>query len=202
MIKPVVKIVEKTFNAEKINKQMDFGTAVGLTRTAKRGQEAVRGALRGTFTLRGSWFEQQNKFGIKVKPATKTDLKSAVWTDADWLKIHEEGGDKSGKGGHRVAVPTVLFRPRSSTRKITRAMRPGVLLASGKAFIVKTDRGEVVAMHKGRGDNERLQILYGLEGRVHVKKQSTFFEPIRKVVDRFLKYDVAEGIAYAWRTAK
>jgi hypothetical protein len=202
MIRPYVKKVSNTFNAANINKQMDFGTAVGLTRTAKRGQQAVLGALRGTFTLRGSWFQQQNKFGIKVKPATKTDLKSAVWTDADWLKIHEEGGNKDGRGGHRVAVPTVIFRPRTSTRKIPRNMRPGVLLATGKAFIMKTDRGEVIAIHKGRGDNQRLQVLFGLESRVRVKKQSTFYEPIEKQVQRFLKHDVAEGISYAWRTAK
>jgi hypothetical protein len=88
------KITQSPPSAEKIYSNIRFGTAMGLTKTAKDGQSAVLGALKGTFTLRGSWFQPGNKFGIKIKAATKDDLSAEVRTMADWLKIHEDGGIK------------------------------------------------------------------------------------------------------------
>jgi len=51
-----------------IMKQVNFGTAKGLTDTAKQGQAAVVGAIKGTFTTRGNWFNQNMKHGIKITP--------------------------------------------------------------------------------------------------------------------------------------
>jgi hypothetical protein len=199
MIRPYVKKVSNTFNAANINKQMDFGTAVGLTRTAKRGQQAVLGALRGTFTLRGSWFQQQNKFGIKITPATKTSLKSAVHTQADWLLSHEEGKDKTPTSGSNIVVPTDQVR-RNKRFIIPRGQRPKGL--GTKAFVLQTKHGPVLAQRISRGKRKGLIVLYGLERSVRIKKHSTFYEPIEQQVKRFLKHDVAEGISYAWRTAR
>jgi hypothetical protein len=199
MIKPVIKILERPPSADGINKQLDFGTAVGLTRNAKRGQQAVLGALRGNFTLRGTWFEQNNRFGIKVKPATKRDLVAVIGTNADWLIPHEEGKAKTPTSGMNIAVPTGQVR-RNKRLIIPRGQRPKGL--NTKAFVLQTKHGPVLAQRIQRGPRKGLIVLYGLERSVHIKKVSTFHEPIENEIKRFLSHDIGEGIQFALKTAK
>jgi hypothetical protein len=199
MIRTYIKILQKPPGAAAINKQLDFGTAVGLTRNAKRGQTAVLGALRGNFTLRGSWFNPSNKFGIKIKPATKTDLVAAVQTNADWLIPHEEGTDKRPTKGQNIAVPTDQVR-RNKRLIIPRGQRPKGL--NTKAFVMQTKHGPVLAQRITRGPRKGIIVLYGLERSVHIKKVSTFYEPIQNQVKRFLGHDISEGIEFALKTAK
>src|SRR5688572_13527526 len=116
----------------KVLRQLDFGTAVGLTKTAKEGQAAVVGALKGTFTLRGRWFEQNMRHGIKITPATPAKPRSEIKTAADWLEPHETGKDKRARGG-RLAVPTDQVR-RSKRMMIPRGQRPKGL--AGKVFVL------------------------------------------------------------------
>jgi len=164
----------------KVIKQLNYGTAVGLTKTAKEGQTAVVGALKGTFILRGSWWQQSNRFGIRIKPATPGSLQSEVRTAADWLEPHETGRDKTARSG-RVAVPTDQVR-RNKRQIIPQAQRPRGL--KGKAFLIQTRKGPVLAQRIRRGPRKGLVVLYGLESHVKIRKQSTFYEPIDKVVRR------------------
>lgn len=196
-----VKVTQVPWTAAKVMKNINFGIARGLTKTAKEGQSAVVDALKGAFTLRGTWFQQSNKFGIKVKPAKPNDLQAAVWTMADWLEPHETGKDKQGSG-HRIAVPQWAIRRRGSTMKITSAKKARRLLAAGKAFLLQTHRGEVIATQKGRGDDKRLVVLYGLESRVRIKKRSTFYEPIQKVVLRNCARNINASMADALNTMR
>lgn len=193
-----IRITQYPPSAEKIMKNINFGTAKGLTQTAKEGQSAVVGALKGTFTLRGKWFEQSNRFGIKITPATKTKLTSEVKTAADWLEPHEEGKDKTPQG-NTLAVPTDQVR-RNKRLIIPRGQRPKGLAA--KAFVLQTKRGPVLAQRLKRGKRKGLIILYGLEKSVKIKKQSTFYDPIRKVIDRRLEKNIRDGIAFALKTMK
>lgn len=195
------RITQVPWTAAKVMKNINFGLARGLTKTAKEGQSAVVSALRGSFTLRGTWFQQSNKFGIKVKPAKPNDLSAEVRTMADWLEPHETGKDKQG-GSHRIAIPQWAIRPRGSSMRITSAKKARRLLATGKAFLLKTHRGEVIAMQKGRGDNERLVVLYGLERRVRIKKRSTFYEPLEKLVSRNGAKNINASITDALNTMK
>lgn len=182
----------------KTMRQIDFGTAVGLTKTAKQGQEAVVSSLRSTFTLRGNWFEQRNKFGIKITPAKKDKLQAEVKTAADWLEPHEEGKDKRGQDG-RLVVPTDQVR-RNKRMIIPRGQRPKGL--AGKAFILETKKGPVLAQRLMKGKRKGLIILYGLEKTVKIKKRSTFHEPIKKVVKSNLNDNIRAGIKMAFATAK
>ena len=178
-------------------RQSDFGTAVGLTKTAKQAQDAVVSSLRSTFTLRGNWFEQRNKFGIKITPARKDKLQAEVKTAADWLEAHEEGTDKTGQG--RLAIPTDQVR-RNKRMIIPRGQRPKGL--ASKAFILETKKGPVLAQRLMKGKRKGLIILYGLEKTVKIKKRSTFHEPIKKVVKSNLKDNIRTGIAMAFATAR
>jgi hypothetical protein len=199
MIPVRVKEVERPPSAAKIAKNINFGVALGLTETAKQGQKAVIGALRGTFTLRGSWFNQSNKFGIKIKAAKREDLSAEVRTRADWLLPHETGKDKTGRGG-RVAVPTDNVR-RNKRQIITKAQRP-TALRNKRTFVIKTKRGDVLYQRKYRGKRSFIVPLYGLERRVRIRKQSTFFEPIEKVVKRRINANIGAGLRRAFATMK
>jgi hypothetical protein len=191
-----VKVIERPPSSEKITKNINFGIARGLTRLAKDGQSAVRGALRGAFTLRGSWFEQQNRFGIKIKPAKPNDLVSAVQTRADWIDRHETGTDKAPTSGRHVVVPTDQVR-RNKRLIIPRGQRPPGL--GTKAFVLQTKNGPVLAQRITRGKRKGLIVLYGLENKVKIRKVEVFEKPIEKVVgrrgQRIIEQSIVEALA-------
>lgn len=193
MINLKARIVQMPPPAAKIYKQITYGTAVGLTKTAKEGQAAVVGALKDTFTLRGSWWNQNMRHGIKITPATPVKLQSEVKTAADWLEPHETGRDKTPRG-RSLAVPTDEVR-RNKRMIIPRAQRPKGLGA--KAFVIQTKKGPVLATRRGRGKAKKLVILYSLEPRVRIRKQSTFYEPIEKTVRRRLHANISREIRHA-----
>lgn len=192
-----IRVIEKP-DFRKVAKNIMFGTAKGLTETAKQGQTASIGAIKGTFITRGQWFQPSNRFGIRIKAATPKDMSAEVRTNADWLIPHETGDDKKGQG-HRLAVPTDQVR-RNKRLIIPRGQRPKGL--AGKAFVLKTKHGDVIAQRLKKGKRKGLIVLYGLEKAVHIKKQSTFIEPIKKVVDRRLDKNIHNGIDYALKTMR
>lgn len=198
MIDFQIRKIKDLIPAAEINKQITFGSALGLTNTAKEGQTAVQKSLGDTFTLRGNWFAQSSKFGIRVKPAKKDNLKAEVTTAADWLKIHETGGIKAGQGGHRLAIPTDNVR-RNKRLIIPRAQRPKAL-KDKRTFVLQTKNGAVLFQRKGKGKNSKIVALYNLEPKARIPKRSTFFEPIREVVRKRLSVNIRDGIRKAFAT--
>jgi hypothetical protein len=191
--------VIKNFSPNEIIKQVNYGTAVGLTNTAKDGQTAVLKALGDTFTLRGQWFKQSMKYGIRIDMARKDKLQAAVKTAADWLEIHEKGGIKTSSAGHDLAIPTGEVR-RNKRMIIPTAQRPRALREKKGIFILQTKNGRVLFQRKGKGKNSKIVALYNLEPRARIKKASTFYEPIEKVVKRNLAGNIKAGIAKAFAT--
>jgi hypothetical protein len=192
------RLINNMPSGAEMTKQVNFGTALGLTNTAKTGQKAVVEALGDKFTLRGQWFQQSNKYGIRIKMARPNDLVAEVKTQADWLKLHETGGDKTPRSGGSIAVPTAEVR-RNKRMIIPKGQRPNAL-RDKRTFILMTKNGRVLFQRKGKGKNSKIVALYNLEPRVHIKKTSTFYEPIEKVVKSDLKNNIREGIMKAFRT--
>jgi hypothetical protein len=192
-----LKIIKRPPSAAELIKQVNFGTAVGTTKTAKEGQAASRKSLRSNFTIRNQWPEV-GPLSIKIKPATKTDLTAMIFTNADFLIPHEEGKPKLPRGTS-LAVPTDQVR-RNKRAIIPRGQRPKGL--AGKVFVLKTKHGPVLAQRLKRGKRKGLVVLYGLERSVRIKKVSTFHDPIDKVVKTRLRPNIIAGIARALATAK
>lgn len=186
--------------AVNIDRQIRFGVARGLTETAKEGQKAVVGAMKGTFTLRGRWFEQSNRFGIKIQPAKRDNLTAEIRTRADWLEMHEKGGIKRPKSSSRLAIPTENVR-RNKRDIITKANRPGRLRGK-RTFVIKTSKGDVLFQRKYKGKRSHIVALYSLEPRARIKRQSTFFTPIEKVVKRRAERNIWRSVQEALRTAR
>lgn len=197
----------------KIAKNVRFGTAVGLTKTAQAAQEEVISEIQKTFTTRGNWFQKSNKFGIRITAAKKADptLEAAVHTAADWLVAHETGATKTPHGRARFAVPTEAVG--RGGRRIPASKKPRNLKNS---FVIQTKRGPVLFQRlfgnragkfttrrvKRGGTGTQIVPMYGLEQSVKVKKRSTFYEPIRKVVGKRLSGEVRDGIHNALRTMR
>lgn len=193
-----LRLVERPPLVAEIVKQLRFGVALGLTNTAKEGQKAVMKSLGDTFTLRGGWFNESNKYGIKIKMATKDSQEAEVRTRADWLEIHEAGGTKKPASGGRLAIPTSEVR-RNKKNIIAKANRPSALRGK-RTFIIKTSKGDVLFQRKGRKKKSRIVALYNLEPRAEIKKQSTFFEPLDDVVKKHLDKNIEWGIKKAFAT--
>lgn len=189
-----VTVLKRPPTSEKVMKQIIYGTAVGLTKTAKEGQAAVQGALRGAFTIRNRWPEV-GPLAIKIQAATPKRLEAEVRTAADFLALHETGGTKTGRGGHRLAIPGEDVK-RTKRLIIPKSQRPRAMMARG-AFIIKTSKGDVIAIRQGRGKTKKLKFLYNLERSARIKKNPTFFEPIHKVINRRLNSNVRREVKLA-----
>jgi hypothetical protein len=196
MIGVGIRLVQRPPSAAEIFKQVNFGTAVGITKTTKRAQAAVKDALRGNFTIRNKW-PDIGPYAIKVKTATKTDTAGEIYTNADWLVAHEKGGTKTARGG-RVAIPTDKVRL-SKRGIIQRNQRPRNLK---NTFVMQTKNGPVLAQRISRGKNKGIKILYGLEKSVRIKRVSVFYEPIDNIVRRFLNSDIRDGVSFALKTMR
>lgn len=190
MIGLSMKLVQRPPSAERLDKYIRNGIATGLTRTAGEGQQAVIGALKGTFTLRGNWFQPNMKYGIKRTMARGEKLEAVIGTNADWLVPHETGKNKTAQGGS-VAVPTENVR-RNKRLIIPRGQRPKGL--AGKVFKLQSKRGPVLVQRITRGKNKGLRVLYGLERQVRIKRVNVFFDPINKVVKRRLNSNVSNAV--------
>lgn len=191
--------VTKKPNFSSIQKNIRFGVAVGLTKTAKDGQTAVLDSLKSTFELRGSWFNPGNKFGIKIKGANKTNMEAQVRTLADWLVLHETGGVKRPRG-ENLAIPTENVR-RNKRLIIPRGQRPAAL-RNKRTFVLHTKRGKVLFQRKYKGKRSQIVALYNLEPRARIRKESTFFAPIRNVVNRSLMRNITAEVKKALASAR
>lgn len=178
--------------------QLTYAAARALTQTARQSQAASVEAIRRTFTTRGTWYLPGSRFGVRVTPATKARLESAVRTAADWLIPHETGEDKVAGGGGLLAVPLVgRGRPRPSQGAKVRAdLKPRALGRRG--VVIETRRGPVLFARQDR----RLVAFYGLERRARIRKRSTVVEPTVRTFAGNFGDNLAGAIAEALRTAR
>jgi hypothetical protein len=185
--------IRKLFN---LDKQIIFAAAQSLTEVAKEAQTAVIADIQKTFTTRGKWYLPSNKYGIKVKPAKKTDLSAEVKTAADWLALHETGGTKTAQSGKDLIIPFVgTGQPRANiASKIRKALKPGAL--GSQAFIINTKSGPVLFYRRGK--RQKLTALYDLEPSVKVKKESTVIAPtvetVQRSFDRIFEKNLANAV--------
>ena len=125
--------------AQKLVKQINYGTAVGLTRTAKEGQAAVQGALRGKFTIRNAWLTN-SPIAIKITPATQATQFAEVYTKAPFMQRQDEGGEKIPYKNY-LAIPIIPFARPSKNALIPKRNLPSNLK---NAFILTTKTGKKI----------------------------------------------------------
>jgi hypothetical protein len=192
--------LKRDFYPEKIARQMTFATAKALTVTAKQAQGAVMANLPGNFTLRTNWANQSNKFGVRVKSATKTDLRSEIGTNADWLDKFETGDDKT-PGKKYIAIPTDNVR-RNKKMLIPRNQRPNALREKRTVVLTTKNGNKVLFQRKYKGKRSQLIALYNLEERAKIKKISPIIVPAVRIVRGRLTKNFSEAFVNALKTAR
>lgn len=181
-----------------LDRQLRYASAVALTRTAKDAQARSISAIRRTFTTRNSWYEPSSRFGVRVQTATPSSLVSAVETAADWLALHETGGEKRPRTGVHLAVPTSKVR-RSKKAIITRADRPSNIR---QGFIVTRKDGEVWLYRRAGRSRYPIVPMYRLVKRARIERNSVVIEPTTRAFDERMVPHFFRALDDALRTAK
>lgn len=177
-------------------KYVNNGTAVGLTKTAQKGQDNVVAELKSKFTVRGNWFQKNTPVGIKIKAANGDNLRAEVFTNAHFLPLHDTGGTKYAYKDY-IAIPTQFARP-NKARKVADQLKPKALIASGKAAIVTLDSGgKAIYAVDPRRPKEGWVPMYILTKQAKIKDVDIFTVPVQKAVDKYLKNYVSDGISKA-----
>lgn len=195
------RMINNLPSAAKIIKNLDFGTAVGLTKTAKEGQAAVFGAVKGAFKGPNNWLK--SPVGIKITPATPRTMRSEVKTSAKFMPVQDAGGIKLPYGNH-LCIPANKG-PLHGKRRIPANMRPKALMDSGKGFITTTKSGTKIMGVRGlksRGKYAGFTIMYVMVKKANIKAAKVFHDPIQKVVDRRLKINIRNSIDHALKTMR
>lgn len=178
-------------------KQLPFATALALTQTAKDVQKAELKHLHTRFTIRNKWPER-GPYAIKVQSATKKRLFSKVFTNADWMPVHEFGGIKTPEGNN-LAIPTSNVK-RGKTGKITKGQRPQNLKRS---FILTQSNGQKgIWKRTGRGKRSEIKPMYWLEPRAKIKEWWDWFRVGFTTVNRTFNKNFSRALDRAIRTAK
>lgn len=202
-----IKVTQRPPSAEKLLKNITFGIAVGLTKTAKEGQAAVVGAIGGKFNNRTPWYKGGSPIAIKITPATREKLESEVKTAARFLPLQDVGGIKLPYGKD-LAMPADIG-PLKGKKRIPENLRPGNLKNTfGRDKVVEITTKSGTRLLCVRGDtrtsqwSQQLVPMYVLIKRARIKPAEVFHEPIQKVVDRRLAKNIGEGINKALATMK
>lgn len=193
-------------------KQMPFAAARALTWTAQDCQKEVRRELPRKYTLRNRFVEQ----GIRIRPAQKDNLESAIYTRADgkysidFMVLHDTGGIKRPRGQH-LAIPGSSkglghVSVRTNSRGIIRRSdRPRQLLQDKQRYFKGTIKG-VEGIWKRTGPKKskggypkpHINLMYILESSGNI--QRTFdFEPTcintaRQRIDRNFQLSLRDAL--------
>jgi hypothetical protein len=114
-------------------------------------QETMNRILPDKFTLRAKgapWYRPGNRFGFNGKFATKENLSASVGSQADWLKLQEEGGTKQ-KPGHRLAIPSTDWKPKADI--MAREKKPRAILDDVKALEAEKAKLQIDRRHSRLG---------------------------------------------------
>ena len=212
-------------------KQVKFANMKAVNRLAKEVQdEEVNRVLPGAFTLRSKgapWQKPGSRFGVNIRPfATRDNPVAVVGSQADWLRLQEDGGIKKA-AGHRLAIATPLWRDYQQViraaqkpKRILKAkkVRGGVgVTFTGGAFVVKLKSGKegifartdqfTAGAGLGGGKHgptrrQSIRPLFFFFDHATVKKKLFFFEKGQAFVQKRYKNVFDEELAKAIATAK
>src|ERR1700694_1194387 len=196
--------------AATLAQQIRYAAKEACVRCAEEARPAVIAAIKKEFHVRGTWYERDSPYGIHVRfdPNNTRDLSATVETKADWLAAHEIGADRvpekevhhgnsdnphltyahAARPGIDEIVPTenkawrILPDSRSFALKggtVTFTRRRGNRLPNPNEvpFFINNAGTAIFKRLSGR----RLQLFYTLPSVVHIKKNSTVFDPTYKV---------------------
>ena len=170
-------------------KQAEFAGILSLTRVAVIGQKEVRKSLDKRFELKNKWTAR----GIRIKPATRREPYSEVFSKDWYIAQHEEGAKRSVPDDTgNFFIPGKQFEEllgiNSKKKIIPKKYKPDRILKTKikghKPFKTKVSGHEVIAVRRPE-KNYPIGILYFLEDDpVKIKKRPWFEHIINQAYDK------------------
>jgi hypothetical protein len=195
--------------------QQPFAIAKALTVTAQQARDEQQKEMPQRFTVRRPWVLK----GVRIEPATKTNLRSVVKDIDPFMAIQETGGTKTSINhrvfdwGEYLAIP---LDARKSKRDIVdkrdwpkNLIDPFILTArDGRKYLAVHD----IAVGKGtrsvrtaRGKQKRItgtRLMYVLVKRETLLPRLQLRQTVARVVDQRFTPNLRAAILEAERTAK
>lgn len=140
-------------------KDVRFVTAKTLTKTAQIAQTEIKQHLHQTFVLRKPNFEKS----IKIRPATKQNMQSEIYTMAGFATLQQTGGKQTAQNG-RLAVPQ--YDDLHQVKAGRKSKQPGT-------FLVNLRSGEQAIAKK---TDKTMRILYYLKPLAYMPKRLSMCE--------------------------
>lgn len=184
-------------------RQVPYALATALTATARDAQATLREELPQRFTIRSNWTQK----GIRVEKANKKTLTAKVGSLEDYMARQARGGNKRAKGKD-VAIPAVgSGKPRQTIdAKTSKSKWPGAFLKKKNVVVLDGPKGRRKAKGiwrmKGKGANQRLELLYWLRKRVKVPKRWPLEETVERVTRERFAPNLHASLEKAIETAK
>lgn len=155
-------------------------------------QHEAMSQIPGKLTVRSRgtpWTTPGTKFGVNIKPfATKAKPIATIGSQADWLRLQEQGGVKTA-GGHRIAIPTKFWK--SDKAILASARRPRKLLSAarrrkelaGRAFIYEGGKMPAGIYARNVRNSRAVRMLFRLVESAPIKAVLDFYESGKKLIE-------------------
>jgi len=169
----------------KYQKNINFAVAVALTKTAKTIQGQVVKNLKEKFVLRNTWTAR----GIRIKPATKTDLESEVYS-LDWyIDEHDQGGTRKPTEVKEKIFWVVAVKHQTiinSNKVIPKKYRPSNILRQNingnRPFKNKLKSGaQIIAVRETKNTHPITPLYIGVDQAIHIKGRKFFESDSKKI---------------------
>lgn len=193
-------------------RQVDYANAKAINDTAVAVQNFEIGTqLPGKLTLRSRgapWTKPGTKFGVNIKPfATRQKPIAIVGSQADWLKLQEEGGTKT-VGSHRLAVPTSFWKSNKEIMAATKKPRTILNAArrrkelAGRAFIYEGGAMPAGIYARSEKRSRALRMLFRLIPSAQIKAVLDYFASAKIRVGEVYQQHFETRIKEALETAR
>jgi len=184
-------------------KQVPFAIAKSLTKTAQAAQEYVISQIPGIFNNQKTWYLKQQPTGIKITPATKTNLVASVYTTAHFAGLQEEGGVKTPYRGKVLLIPT-SYAPKYARKAggQARVLEGKKTLNVYGSYFVKMKSGHVGVFQRVGKKRLPIRKIYSVYPKANIKKRFGFYSIVQSVVDSKMGEIFSQAIDDALKTAR
>lgn len=182
---------------KKVRRQIPFAISSGLTDTAEDIRDAEVKHLLAVFDVRGNWWKENRRYGLRYKAARKTKPVAEVYTRAHWLFDHVHGGTRS-ESGKRRGVPKSASIRRTQTGSIRMSDRP---LRIPKSYKIPISGGKSLLLRRKQGGMDP-ELMYLLIPRARIKKRFYFYETAHRTARKVGQKNFDKALDRAIRTAK
>lgn len=173
-------------------RQIPFAMAKSLTDTAKDYQAQAEQRANRIFTVRTSWNKARNKYGFRIRPATKSHWEARVFSMAPFIVEHEGAQTRQPEGRH-FAVPT------ENVGVTRRGLTPKGQKPRNNPRLFKLGKGSK-GLYQRKGG--KLVRMYNLTDKAKLPKDLQFKSNAVVFVPRAFRKHFKRNLRMAIRTAK